>query len=46
MPEILSNARIVTPEGIIEGALSIADGRITDIDSGPSAHGSTAKVIG
>jgi alpha-D-ribose 1-methylphosphonate 5-triphosphate diphosphatase len=39
MSVILSNARIVTPEGVVSGTLSLQDGVISSIDSGTSALG-------
>lgn len=39
MTDILSNACIVTPDGVVAGALTFADGMITGIDSGATAHG-------
>lgn len=39
MTVTLSNARIVTPEGVVDGSLAMADGVITAIDSGATARG-------
>lgn len=36
MTLVLSNARIVTPEGVVEGALAAEAGLITAIDAGPA----------
>ncbi|WP_416906916.1 MAG: alpha-D-ribose 1-methylphosphonate 5-triphosphate diphosphatase [Polymorphobacter sp.] len=39
MSAILTNARIVTPDGVVSGALAMADGVISAIDEGNSALG-------
>lgn len=37
MPLTLTNARIVTPDGVVEGALHADAGRIVAVDEGPAA---------
>ncbi len=39
MSVILSNARIVTPDGVVSGALSMAGALISSIDTGATSHG-------
>lgn len=39
MPDVLSNARIVTPTGVVNGALSMAGGVIASIDGGTMTTG-------
>lgn len=40
---VLSNARIVTPEGVVTGSLSMQGGRIDSIDSGTSQIGTDCE---
>jgi alpha-D-ribose 1-methylphosphonate 5-triphosphate diphosphatase len=43
MSDILSNARIVTPEGVVFGALSMNDGLISSIDDGATRIGTDCE---